>query len=250
MRKKRYNQKSHEQFLEELHSKNEWYRLGDFTVKGEYVTYKDKILLGTKYGDVRVKPSSLLEGLKFTIESAVDKNEFARNRIKEVHGDTFDLSKVVYTRSRDNIIIGCDKHGFIEVQFNNLLQHRGCPKCGNDLLKEQVKDNGGWEYSRWEEQALKSQYFESFKVYVIRCWNEEEEFYKIGKTFTTIENRMKGYNPNSVMPYNWEVINQYPLENARNTCEFENEAKKLHKDFKYQPKIEFAGQRECYSKIL
>lgn len=246
----RYNQKTHKQFLDELYQNNEWYRLGYFTVKEEYKTCKDKILLGTAYGDVRVKTGSLLEGLKFTIESAVDKNEFARNRIREIHGDAFDLSKVVYTRGRDNIIIGCYKHGFLEVQFNNLVQFRGCPKCGNELLKEQVKDNGGWEYSKWEEQGLKSEHFDGFKLYVIRCWNEEEEFYKIGKTFNTVEKRMKGKNCSKAMPYKWEVIKLYPLESARNICEFEVKVKNLHKEFRYIPKIEFSGYRECYSKIL
>ena len=138
----RYNQKTHQQFVDEVLIKNEYYRLGLFTFKSEYINSKTKLLLGTKYGDVLVRPDHLLNNLKFTIESAVDKNEFARNRIKEVHGDAFDLSKVVYTRTRDNIIIGCKKHGFIEVQFNNLIQYRGCPKCGNDLLKEQSKNNG------------------------------------------------------------------------------------------------------------
>lgn len=246
----RYNQKTHEQFLEELFIKNEWYRAGDFIVKDTYITCKDKLLLGTKYGDVRVRASHLLNGLKFTIESSLNKNEFARNRIIEVHGDIFDLSKLDYTRSRDNIIIGCNIHGFIPVKFNNLTQSRGCPKCGVDLLKEQVKSNGGWEYSRWEEEALKSEYFESFKVYVIKCWNEEEEFYKIGKTFTSVNKRMKGINENSVMPYKWAVVKLYTLESARDTCKLEVDCKNVLKDYSYTPKIHFSGYRECYSKII
>lgn len=177
----RYNQKTNAQFLEELLNNNEYFKIGDFIMKEDFKSVKDKILLGTKYGDVKVRASHLLNGLKFTIESAIDKSEFARNRIKELYGDFFDLSKIKYTRSRDNVLIGCQIHGFVEVQFNNLMQSRGCPKCGKDLLKEQVKSNGGWEYSRWEEEASKSEHFESFKVYVIRCWNEDEEFYKIGK---------------------------------------------------------------------
>ena len=246
----RYNQKTHEQFLEELIANNDFYRLGDFTVKSVYKTCKDKILLGTKYGDVKVKASHLLNGLKFTIESAVDKNEFAKNRIREVHGEDFDLSKVVYTRARDNIIIGCSKHGFIEVQFNNLIQHRGCPKCGLDILKEEVKNNGGWEYSRWEKQSEKSKDFDSFKVYVIHCWDEKEEFYKIGKTFTTVHKRMKGVGRNIVMPYKWEMLKEYVFDNARDTCKFELEVKKICSDYRYTPKINFHGQRECFTKII
>jgi len=246
----RYNQKTNEQFLKELYENNEFYRAGDFIVKENYKTCKDRLLLGTKYGDVRVRASHLLDGLKFTIESAVDKNEFARNRIKEVHGDIFDLSKVVYTRGRDNIIIGCKKHGFVEVQFNNLIQYRGCPKCGDELLKEEVKSNGGWEFSRWQEQAEKSKNFDSFKVYVIRCWNDEEEFYKIGKTFSSVNERMKGKNVNTIMPYNWEIVKEYILDNAKDVCKLEYEAKNSQKEHKYTPKIKFHGRRECFSKII
>lgn len=246
----RYNQRTHKQFLEELWNNNEHYRAGEFTVKDEYKTCKDKLLLGTRYGDVRVRASHLLNGLKFTIESAVNKTEFAKNRVIEVHGDIFDLSRLIYTRGRDNIIIGCKKHGFVEVQFNNLVQHRDCPKCGNELLREEVKNNGGWEYSRWEEQAKYSKTFDSFKVYIIRCWNEDEEFYKIGKTFNTIEERMKGKSRNKAMPYNWEIIKEYTLNSARDTCEFELEAKKLCTEYKYNPKINFHGKQECFSKII
>jgi len=246
----RYNQKNHNQFLEDLYKNNEFYRAKDFIVKDEYKTCKDKMLLGTKYGDVKVRASHLLSGLKFTIESAVDKNEFAKNKIIEVHGDVFDLSKVNYTKSRDNIIIGCSIHGFVEVQFNNLIQSRGCPKCGNNLLKEEVKKNGGWEHSRWEKQANNSKNFDSFKVYVIRCWNEEEEFYKIGKTFTTVMKRMKGKSKNKVMPYSWELIKEYILNTAKDACLFELEAKKIHKNYKYIPRINFNGRRECFSKII
>ena len=48
--------------------------------------------------------------------------------------------------------------------------------------------------------GLKSKKFEDFKVYIIKCWNEEEEFYKIGKTYRKISRRfLKG---NSIaLPY-------------------------------------------------
>ena len=242
--------KTHEEFLEELYLNNEGYRAGDFSVKETYKSINEKILLGTSCGDVMVRCGHLLNNLKFTIESAVDKNEFARNRIKNVHGDIFDLSKVNYTRSRDNIIIGCKKHGFVEVQFNNLIQNRGCPKCGRDLLKEQVKSNGGWSYSEWEKQGSSSINFESFKVYIIRCWKNNEEFYKIGKTFTTVNERMKGVEPNSAMPYFWEVVKTYPLESARAICEFERELIKTHSSFSYIPKNKFPGYRECFSRLI
>lgn len=245
-----YNQKTHDQFLEELYSKNERYRIGEFIVKSEYVKSRNKILLGTKFGDVKVEPRHLLDGLGFTIESAVDKNEFAKNMIKDVYGECFDLSKLIYTRGRDNVTIGCKLHGFVDIKFNNLLQNRGCPKCGEDIKKELIKNNGGWSYTKWENQAKKSKNFDSYKVYVLQCWNEGESFYKIGKTFNTIEERMKGFERNKTMPYDFEIIKIYVLDNAKDTCKFEQECKNLFSLYRYEPKIKFNGYRECYSKII
>lgn len=61
---------------------------------------------------------------------------------------------------------------------------------------------------------------------------------------------MKGYSKNIVMPYDWEVIKLMPLENARDTCKFENDCKNLHRDYSYTPKIKFSGYRECYTKTI
>ena len=81
-------------------------------------------------------------------------------------------------------------------------------------------------------------------------YSYNEEFYKIGKTFTTVSERMKGESSNSVMPYSWEIIKTYPLNNARSICEFESELKILHSEFSYTPKINFAGHRECFYKLI
>ena len=52
------------------------------------------------------------------------------------------------------------------------------------------------------KSSKKSKNFDSFKVYVIRCWNEEEEFYKIGRTFRTVKHRFR----DKIGKYNYEVI--------------------------------------------
>ncbi len=47
----------------------------------------------------------------------------------------------------------------------------GCPKCSY-LMR-------GWGFSRWNQAGLESNHFDSFKVYVIECFNENERFIKI-----------------------------------------------------------------------
>lgn len=55
------------------------------------------------------------------------------NRIKNVHGDNFDLSKVVYVNSKTKILIGCRNHKdtfWYETSPGPLFKGVGCPKCG------------------------------------------------------------------------------------------------------------------------
>ena len=111
---------THEEFLKKLYERNDKYRAGDFIVKSFYTKSKNKVLLGTKYGDVLVQANHLLDGLGFTIESAVDKTDFAKNKIIDIYGDCFDLSKFNYTKTRDIVEIGCPVHGFLRLGLETL----------------------------------------------------------------------------------------------------------------------------------
>lgn len=57
------------------------------------------------------------------------KNIFLENS-KKIHGDTYDYSKVVYTRAQEKVEIICREHGsFWQVPDAHRLG-RGCPTCG------------------------------------------------------------------------------------------------------------------------
>lgn len=47
-------------------------------------------------------------------------------RIKEIHKDKFDLSKVVYVNKRTKIIIICKEHGPLETSIEQLFRGQGC----------------------------------------------------------------------------------------------------------------------------
>lgn len=87
--------------------------------------------------------------------------------------------------------------------------------------------------------------FNSFKVYIIKCWNEEEKFYKIGKTFQPIEKRFSG---NRNMPYNYEIIKIFK-GTAKEVSKIERFLQKEHKNFVYLPKIKFGGQYESFQTL-
>ena len=51
------------------------------------------------------------------------------NKVKQIHGNRYDYSKVNYKNNRTKIIIICKKHGEF-LQFpNNHLKGCGCFKC-------------------------------------------------------------------------------------------------------------------------
>ena len=50
-------------------------------------------------------------------------------RAKEIHGDGFDYSNVVYVNSHSAVEIICKKHGTFKQSPNSHLRGAGCPKC-------------------------------------------------------------------------------------------------------------------------
>jgi len=178
----------------------------------------------------------------------MSKKEF----IQKVKNKNSDSDKCDYTFSIFNgvsqpITIICLEHGEFTQNAGNHLQGHGCPKCKNKAISERGKTNPvGWSYTNWINQSLKSKWFESYKIYVLRCWNETEEFYKIGRTFTTIKRRFQDKN---AMPYNYEILKVYESKDARYICELELELKTINKQFKYIPIIKFNGREECFNFI-
>lgn len=53
---------------------------------------------------------------------------------REVHGDRYDYSKVVYHNNRKLVIIVCPHHGQFTQTPKNHLKGHGCPRCGSSLL--------------------------------------------------------------------------------------------------------------------
>ena len=64
-------------------------------------------------------------------------------KAKEIHGDIYDYSKTVYTKSKDNLTITCNKHGDFEQTANSHLAGRGCNQCAVEYradLERSTKD--------------------------------------------------------------------------------------------------------------
>lgn len=66
------------------------------------------------------------------------------SRIVEVHGDRYDLSKLVYVNKRNKVEIICKEHGSWETFIEQLFRGQGCPKCGlvtQGIKRRMTQDN-------------------------------------------------------------------------------------------------------------
>lgn len=156
-----------------------------------------------------------------------------------VHNNKYKYDFTIYTNSSSKVIITCPIHGNFKQTAGNHLNGSGCRSCAND------NHLGSWRYSNWNLTAKKSKNFDSFKVYIIKCYNDNEEFYKIGKTFQTLDRR---FHSNRLMPYYYEVIKIIEGD-CLSVSKLENKLKNKNKIFKYKPLLSFGGQCECFSSL-
>ena len=74
-------------------------------------------------------------------------------------------------------------------------------------------------------------------------FNEDEAFYKIGKTIHKVKRRFSGKDK---LPYNYEIFNEYK-EEIGNIFDLEIELHKKYRTYRYLPKSTFNGYTECYN---
>jgi len=56
-------------------------------------------------------------------------------KVKDIHGDLYDLKDLVYTGRRNKVTLGCKVHGKVEVLASSILHSvspAGCPKCARE----------------------------------------------------------------------------------------------------------------------
>jgi predicted RNA-binding Zn-ribbon protein involved in translation (DUF1610 family) len=167
-------------------------------------------------------------------------------RANVVHSNKYDYSSVEYITTHTKIKIICRTHGIFLQQPSKHLSGDGCPECGNDSISKKAKSNPtGWSYSSWINASNRSRYFDSFKTYIIKCSGNDEVFYKIGKTFQTINKR---FHSKHLMPYSIEIV-KIIEDSAENICALEWSLKNKNKENSYIPKIRFSGMYECFTEI-
>jgi group I intron endonuclease len=71
-----------------------------------------------------------------TIKSQIDLTKEFISRAIKVHGELYDYSKFIYTKTSTNGIIICPKHGSFPQSPSNHLKGTKCPDCSNEASKE------------------------------------------------------------------------------------------------------------------
>lgn len=129
---------------------NEKHGVGTYNYsKVEYIDNKtDVIIICPIHGDFKQAPNNHLNGQGCPI-CAIEKRANERRltleefieKAREIHGNKYDYTKVVYINNHTDIIIICPKHGeFIQTPSNHLLG-KGCSLCANEKISELNKSN-------------------------------------------------------------------------------------------------------------
>ncbi|WP_296137531.1 GIY-YIG nuclease family protein [Psychrobacter sp. B29-1] len=216
----------------------------------EKVVYKNSTSHVTitcpKHGDFKQAPSAHVSGngCRHCRSELVSKmfahtSEDFFKSLKGVHKKGhYSYEKAVYTRSNKKIIITCSVHGDFSQQANDHKLGRGCAKCG-------AIGNKGAGFNRTNFKKSCNKHHDGFGyLYVIKCHDEKEVFYKIGITSVSLRRRLTG----NVIPYNYDVL--YDVFDEGNFIfDMETQLHRLLKKYKYEPKIGFGGQTECFTTI-
>lgn len=158
-------------------------------------------------------------------------------RANEVHSGKYTYENTMYLDAESFVTITCPVHGDFQQRAKVHIHGSGCTECAN-------VNRGSWTKDNWK-LCETSTNFESFKLYVIKCWNDEETFYKIGRTATYIHHR---FAP-SRLPYSWKLV--YLEEGSSDYIyDLEKHLHKAHKELKYTPIKVFDGYSECFSDYI
>jgi hypothetical protein len=85
---------------------------------------------------------------------------------KEVHGDQYDYSKVIYTNRHNPVTIICPKHGeFPQAPGNHIGSKQGCPKCGIEKNAEKSRKSQD-EFIKQAKELHKGKYSYDDVVYI------------------------------------------------------------------------------------
>lgn len=192
----------------------------------EYNGIKKRIVVEDENG-FRYNPQcyDLINGSKVTIETCENKEELYKFKANKIHNNFYKYPNFKYINGKTRINIICPIHGeFNQICESHLCGH-GCPKC----------NTVGFSKESWLKYLkVKTAFF-----YVLRVFNDNEEFIKIGITSKTIENRYR-----TLKNYKIEIIKLIE-DTPSKVYDMEKYSLKEFKKYRTLPKLPFEGWSEC-----
>jgi glutaredoxin len=143
-----------------------------------------------------------------------------------VHGTKYDYSKVEYQNNYTNIEIVCSIHGsFFQLPWAHTSGKFGCSYCAN--MKKGLKIN------RFPDRDT--------IVYLVKLYNEQEQFLKIGITAQEINSRLHSHTND----YKFDIVQPKTIK-GKEASVLEQTILKRLKDNQYIPLHKFDGYTECF----
>ena len=124
-----------------------------------------------------------------------DEKDFI-HKANYIHNSIYDYTKCTYINASTKVVITCPVHGEFEQTPNSHLRKSGCPDC--------AKENFGWTEDLFKKRCDKNNNGLGI-FYILRCFNDTEEFYKLGITSQSIKAR---FNSKQKMPYKYEILQE------------------------------------------
>ena len=219
--------------------------------KVNYINSFKKIIISCKkHGDFRISPCRHLSGqgckLCGRISTGLKRRSNTTSFIERaliIHKNKYDYSQVNYITSDDKVKIICPLHGkFLQIPYNH-LQGQGCPKCGNKKISDAAKISSyGWSFTKWKNKIEKNGNIQP-RLYVLKCYNYEEKFIKVGITMHEVKKRYPGKGQ---MPYKFDILFE-SIDTPEIVYKLEQLIKKEFKKNKIIPKLKFNGMYESYN---
>lgn len=239
MKRVKWNTESFIFFLKELH--NNFY---DYS-KVVYKTLHDNIIIICPVHGEFIQLANHHKNGHGCPKCAVEKQHNSQRDTTEIFieksinrfGSLYDYSLVKYGKNAiSKVDIICKKHGVFKISPNSHLRGCGCPKCGIEKILSSPNRYHSWSKTNWRKRCEGK----IAKLYIIRIFNDNESFYKVG---ITSKNNIK--RRFTKLPYSWELIHLIESDNPDYIFDLERKILRETKDSKYLPLIKFEGYTEC-----
>lgn len=156
-------------------------------------------------------------------------------RARKIHGNEYCYKKVDYIDTYKDVTITCSIHGDFQQSPSNHLGGAGCTYCG--------ARRKGYKLRQLEYFCEKNNGYAT--LYVIRCYKDNESFYKIGITSKNLKYRFRSSGD---LPYEYKEV--AIVEGQPDFIyNLETRLHLLLSDFSYTPKLPFGGFTECFTSI-